>query len=97
MSKTTTNRHHRAAPGKSSSNAGASRPNDRRRPKKVRSHPAKESKLPIFVSLAPLYRKNAIQACRLAIQTNDPGESVKFAEIAERWVTLAEAEEARAA
>jgi hypothetical protein len=67
----------------------------RRRPEKVRGHLPKGSKQPIFVSLAPLYRKNAIHACRLAIQSNDPYESNMFAAIAERWVILAESEEAR--
>ena len=88
-------RHHRTTSAKPSPGAGVARPSERRRPKKLRSHSFKGSKQPIFVSLAPLYRKNAIDACHLAMKADDPAESDMFAAIAERWVTLAESEEAR--
>jgi len=94
MSKTA-HRHRRNASAKRLPGTGVAGLSERRRPKRVRSDSTKGSKQPILVSLAPLYRKNAIHACRLAMQTDDLGESNMFAAIAERWVTLAESEEVR--
>jgi hypothetical protein len=93
MSKTALRRH-RDSSVRRASTAGVGGSSERRRPK-FRGHLAKGSKQPMLVSLAPLYRRNALHACRLAMQSADPCETQIFEAIAERWVILAESEEVR--
>jgi hypothetical protein len=87
---------HRRHPTKRSQVVGMARPRRTGRPaNRLQIATVKKTNDLSLVSLAPLYRKNAIHACKLAQNAVDPVETNAFAQIAERWVVLAETEESR--